>query len=535
MTRIGRREFLQGAAATTGGVLVGGPLQALAASAVGAAPPDLHTLGPVADLRDGKVRLHLPPGFQYRSFHDTDGPPITLDDGTILPGRHDGMAAFPDPSGNVWLIRNHEILGTTATGVAFGSYDLADPDDPNLPYDLKALSGTTTILVTQRGEVVEGFTSLNGTMGNCAGGAMPWGAWLTCEETINGPDVADDFNRNIPNPQPPETYVLNARLTKPHGFIFEVPVGGQSDRQPIMHAGRFSHEAAAFSPGEGYVYLTEDNFAFPSHLYRYRPPHNPVDVGQLEDGGTLQALKVGGVDEAHLEAHQPNGQTYAVEWVDIEHPFPGTDGTFGPVDDGQGGTRRIFNDEAINFVGDQARSAGAAHFSRLEGAALTRGQIYFTSTQGGGPPMVGPDTVLGYGRGTGQVWSYNPRTSTLTCRFQAPHLLSEPTLANPVFELPDNITAKSNRGTIVICEDGGIDNYIRGLTRDGELFDIALNRLRRNAESPPPAPPGTFAPRFGEEFAGATFGPGTDTLYVNTQASQGITYAIWGPWGRIGV
>jgi secreted PhoX family phosphatase len=59
--------------------------------------------------------------------------------------------------------------------------------------------------------------------------------------------------------------------------------------------------------------------------------------------------------------------------------------------------------------------------------------------------------------------------------------------------------------------------------------------LRRNAESPPPAPPGTFAPRFGEEFAGATFGPGTDTLYVNIQASQGITFAIWGPWGRIGV
>ena len=98
---------------------------------------------------------------------------------------------------------------------------------------------------------------------------------------------------------------------------------------------------------------------------------------------------------------------------------------------------------------------------------------------------------------------------------------------DPAFlDFPDNITAKSDRGTILLCEDGGAPNFIRGLTRDGELFDIALNQLRRNSDG---------APRFGEEFAGATFGPGTDTLYVNIQATAGITFAIWGPWGRLGV
>ena len=66
---------------------------------------------------------------------------------------------------------------------------------------------------------------------------------------------------------------------------------------------------------------------------------------------------------------------------------------------------------------------------------------------------------------------------------------------------------------------------MRGLTRDGELFDIALNQLRRNSDG---------APRFGEEFAGATFGR-APTLYVNIQASAAITFAIWGPWGRLGV
>ena len=95
-----------------------------------------------------------------------------------------------------------------------------------------------------------------------------------------------------------------------------------------------------------------------------------------------------------------------------------------------------------------------------------------------------------------------------------------------MLELPDNVT-HSSRGTIVICEDGPVDNYVRGLTKQGALFDIALNRLRRNA------PPN--AARFGEEFAGATFSPNGRTLFVNIQAAQAISFAIWGPWGRIGV
>jgi secreted PhoX family phosphatase len=523
MATIDRRGFLRGAAATTGGVLVGSTLQSMLPNTVNAAPPDFFTLGPVADLRDNKVRLHLPPGFRYRSFHDTDGPAIFLHDDSQLPGRHDGMAAFPAGAGNVWLVRNHEQNGSRLNGALGGV---------GTPYDSSALGGTTTSLVTPFGAVLDSFTSLNGTQMNCAGGGMPWGSWITCEETINGPDVADDFTRNLPPfgpaPDGPATFIQNALLTKPHGFIFEVPASGQGNREPIMHAGRFAHEAAAYSPDEGYVYLTEDNFGFASGFYRYIPPTNPMVAGHLEDGGTLEMLKVVGVHQAHLEAEQPNDMTYLIEWVEIEEPFPGTDGLFAFVSDGQGGTRRIFNDEAIHFVSDQGRAKGAAGFSRLEGAKYTRGEIYFTATQGGGPAeTVVQDDSDGYGNGAGQVWSYNPRTSILTCRFQSP--------GPSGLDLPDNITAKSDRGTIVLCEDGPVENYIRGLNRDGKLFDIALNQLRRNAESPPPAPPGTFAPRFSEEFAGATFGPGTDTLYVNIQASQGITFAIWGPWGRIGV
>jgi secreted PhoX family phosphatase len=478
-------------------VLVSGPLQTLLADAVSAHPDG--PLAPVADLRDGIVRLWLRPGFQYRSFHDTDTilpapgaprPPVVLDDGTILPGRHDGMAAFPGPNGNVWLVRNHEINGTVPA--AFG---------PGTPYDSRTGGGTTTTEVTPKGVVVEAFTSLNGTQNNCSGGRMPWGSWVTCEETVNGPDVGPDF-----------TGATNINLQQRHGFIFEVPAGGQSNRQPITSAGRFAHEAAAYSPDEGIVYLTEDNFAFPSGLYRYTPPVNPMTSGSLANGGELQMLKVAGVTNAHLEAGQAIGATYPVEWVTIDDPnptFPYTPGQPAPTT----------NDTALQYVGNQGRTQGAAHFSRLEGAVFTRGEIYFTSTQGGGAAETGPELISGYGNGAGQVWSYDPSSSTLTCRYQSP--------GTTTLELPDNITARNDRGTIVICEDGPADNYVRGLTRDATLFDIALNRLRAN--NPP------NATRFGEEFAGATFSPDGGTLFVNIQASQGVTFAIWGPWGRLGV
>ena len=40
-------------------------------------------------------RLALPKGFRYRSFQaSSKAAPITLDDGSDLPGRHDGMAGF---------------------------------------------------------------------------------------------------------------------------------------------------------------------------------------------------------------------------------------------------------------------------------------------------------------------------------------------------------------------------------------------------------------------------------------------------------
>lgn len=99
------------------------------------------------------------------------------------------MAAFGDDDrpvrrgrrrGHSVLVRNHEINGPVG---AFG--------DPSTAYDPAAGGGTTTVEVDGRGNVERSFVSLNGTQMNCSGGPMPWGSWITCEETVNGPDVGD--------------------------------------------------------------------------------------------------------------------------------------------------------------------------------------------------------------------------------------------------------------------------------------------------------------------------------------------------------
>ena len=324
-----------GAGIAAGTALAGGPLNGFVALAEGAPRqrPDRRALGPVPDERDGQVRLHLPEGFRYRSFHDTEAP-VTLDDGTALPGRHDGMAAFDGRHGNIVLVRNHEVNGPVPA--AFG---------PGTPYDTRTGGGTTTTVVTRYGEVVNAFTSLNGTQMNCSGGRMPWGSWVTCEETVNGPDVGADF-----------TGALNVDLTKPHGWIFEVPASadqaqGQSTREPIRKAGRFAHEAVAYDPHQNHLYLTEDNFGFPSGFYRYTPPTNAMRAGRLEDGGTLQMLAVRDVPNADLAASQPRHAVYRVRWVDIPEPdpeYPYTPGEPAPTT----------NNDAIQYVGLQGLDAG---------------------------------------------------------------------------------------------------------------------------------------------------------------------------------
>ncbi|MBA9001253.1 PhoX family protein [Thermomonospora cellulosilytica] len=467
-----RRRFLSRTAVLAAGTaLAAGPFQGVAAHLRPDGPRrpgrGYGPLRPVRDLRDGQVRLHLPEGFRYRSFNPAGS---RLGDGTITPGRHDGMAAFRGPRGSVILVRNHEVNGPVG---AFG--------DPAAAYDPMAGGGTCTLRVTPYGEVLDSRVSLNGTQMNCSGGPMPWGSWITCEETVNGPDVGNDFSGGD-----------NSRLRRRHGYLFEVPAAGRGRPAPIRAAGRFAHEAAAYDARTGAVYLTEDNFGFPSGFYRYLPPKNPMAAGRLLDGGRLQMLAVRGRPNADLSQGQPEGAVYETTWVDIDDPDPAFTGT-------------PSNNDAIQAVGMQGRAKGAALFSRLEGAIADRGVVYFVSTQGGAP--VTQPVPSGFGDGRGQVWAYDTRSGRLRLVVESP--------GDVALDLPDNIT-HSPRGTLVLCEDGGGDNYLRGLTVAGELFDFA--RLEPVPEDD------------GAEFAGSTFAPGGGTLFVNVQTDAGLSFAIWGPW-----
>jgi secreted PhoX family phosphatase len=514
MDQIGRRAFVKGGIGVAAGAALAGPFQGFVAHAAGttqAKVPNLGPLGPVPDQRDGIVRLHLPTGFEYRSFHDNQATPKpTLDGGALVPGRHDGMAAFAGPSaGLVALIRNHEINSFAAA-----------PFAPGAPvYDAKAPGGTTTTLVDLMGNVSSAVASLTGTQMNCAGGRMPWGAWVTCEETVNGPDVFDDFTRGA---LPPTTYVQNKNLTKPHGYIFEVPLSGAASGLPITHAGRFPHEAVAYDPHDGVLYLTEDNFAFPSGLYKYVPPVHPSQAGRIEDGGTLFMLRVERHPNTDLSSTQDPNVVYKAEWVRIDDPNP----TFPMITDASGAPLpTTTNDQALVYVASQGWAQGVARFSRLEGAVYDDKVIYFCSTQGAGAPEdpdISTPRATGYGKGSGQIWAYHTRSELLRPVYQSTGGQPQvpPNLPPEVLDFPDNMTT-TKKGTIILCEDNTNLNFVRGLTRKGELFDLALNQIM------------TPSNRTGDEFAGATFSPDYSTLYVNIQASSGMSFAIWGPWHEV--
>ena len=201
---------------------------------------------------------------------------------------------------------------------------------------------------------------------------------------------------------------------------------------PIRSAGRFAHEAVDIDPATGFLYLTEDNFDFPSGFYRYRAPQNPMTAqAPAPTAGSCEMLKIEGRDNAVLDKGQTPGVTYGVEWVKIDEPDT----------DVRAGHHQQRGDQA---VGAQGRAKGAAIFSRLEGIFYDSGKVYLVSTQGGDTPP-GEPPPAGYGDGFGQLWVYDTGEATLTLLFESP--------SRTVLELPDNLCI-SPRKCSLLCEDG---------------------------------------------------------------------------------
>ncbi len=368
--------------------------------------PDADGYGPlsaVADETTGLPLLQLPAGFRYVSFGWTGDP---LDNGRRTPPAHDGMAAFAATDGLVHLVRNHEL----EAGAAF---------DPERAWDPGAGGGTTTVAFDPvAGRCVGAWPSLAGTLRNCAGGATPWGSWLTCEESVLGPADRESLSHR-------------------HGYIFEVPTSGVSTPQPLVAMGRFVHEAVAVDPATGIVYETEDADA--AGFYRFVP----ATPGRLSDGGRLQMLAVRGRPRADLRTGQLAKVPMGIYWVDIEVADVGAPG--------RGGELTVFA---------QGRRAGGATFARLEGTCHADGRIYVTSTSGGDARM-------------GQVWELSPAAETLQLVYESP--------GGHELNMPDNI-ALSPRGGLVLCEDGTANPCVHTLTRTGRIVRFARNNVVLSGE-----------------------------------------------------
>lgn len=451
---------------------------AAAAAGEGAAGGAGFGFGPL--VRDPAGIFDLPEGFTYEVISRAGE---EMDDGLLVPGRPDGMAAFAGEDGMTIVVRNHELspgepeLGPFGRGndrlgrlASSRVYDRGHGSTPSI-------GGTTTLVYDTTGRrVVSQRLSLAGTNRNCAGGPTPWGSWLTCEEDVT------------PRGGPAE---------KMHGYVFEVVASSRecADPVPIREMGRFNHEAVCVDPRTGIVYLTEDRLD--GLLYRFVPKER----GKLHRGGSLEALVI-------RDAPQRDTRN----WSESDRAREGMGVVGGDARAVALGARFECDwialddvDTAKDDLRERGFAAGAARFARGEGMWWGRDGAYFACTSGGA-------------KGLGQLWRYTPgedEGAPASAGKPAPggvvELLIEPNDAR-VIANADNLTV-SPAGDLVVCEDGKGPNRLLLVSPRGEVAPLAVNRLSLS------------------ELAGVCFSPDGTTLFVNIQHDH-MTLAVRGPFRR---
>jgi uncharacterized protein len=94
-----------------------------------------------------------------------------------------------------------------------------------------------------------------------------------------------------------------------------------------------------------------------------------------------------------------------------------------------------------------------------------------------------------------------------------------------LLQAPDNVVIVLATQDIMLCEDGSGEQFVRGVTTEGAIYDFAKTTLNDS------------------EFCGACFDPDGQTLYFNQQGDRGslpngpvngnaVTYAIYGPFEK---
>lgn len=243
---LNRRDFIKTSLLSSGVFMAGLALPSWASSAI-AASNDGASLSLLPPDENGFL---LPKGFSSKILART---------GEKVPGSDyiwhrapDGGAVFPMKDGGWVYVSNAETPDTGGVGA--------------LRFDA-------------RGNVKDAYPILSGTQWNCAGGAMPWGTWLSCEE-------------------------------HPFGQVWECDPEGKKQAQVMPALGTFKHEAAAVDPKTNILYLTED---VPDGLfYRFIPDQTNIGGRPSLEKGSLQALAKSGDDlvwkdipKVHLGEYEP--------------------------------------------------------------------------------------------------------------------------------------------------------------------------------------------------------------------------------------